>query len=236
MHYKCGNTLHTGVFYRELSKLTDKKRKIPVIETLKTETCKSSRGMVKVATIYRNTPPRAQWSQTLITSPLRKLECLGFESNLLITTSTILPVSTNNSLTVPLQTWSLGKCYFASICFDSSLTISSEAIFMAPWLSAQTLICRWPPTKNPKSAYSWSRQKVSRSAWLIVTYSASAVDCATRFCFLLLQDRLPLAFTNTYPLVDLRSSLSTAKYKSVKPWRLSPIFLYTTPMFHVPLK
>ena len=111
------------------------------------------------------------------------------------------------------SSFSLIKCRSISTCFVRSCWAGFSEMLIAALLSQyRRLACVW---WHPRSPNSFLIHRISVTPFAIPLNSASALDKATTFGFLLLQvTRLPPTRVK-YPELDFRSSRSPAQSASV---------------------
>ena len=120
---------------------------------------------------------------------------------------------TKGRRTILLSSFSLIKCRSISTCFVRSCWTGFSEMLIAALLSQyRGLACVW---RKPNSPRSFLIHRISVTPFAIPLNSASALDRATTFYFLLFQvTRLPPTRVK-YPEVDFLSSRSPAQSASV---------------------
>jgi hypothetical protein len=143
--------------------------------------------------IIFNTPPQDDayiFIMLILSITLEKSVIL----NLFVKTSAICSlVPTKGIHTIPSSSLSLMKCRSISTCLVLSCCTRLFAMFIAALLSQYNMMGL--SSNNPNSSSNLRSYNSSLTPWAMALYSASAVDLATTFCFLLLQETI-LPHTN----------------------------------------
>ena len=111
----------------------------------------------------------------------------------------------------PFSAWSLRKWCLISICLVLECCMGFFEIFMALILSHLIGTCS---KDNSKSLSVYFIQRICAQHKLVAMYSASAVDKATKFCFLLCHETSECPRKWQVPLVLFLSTLQPAKLAS----------------------